>query len=186
MPFVEYLVESFVLGLADGPTEVHKVTLAAQLLKGYQPAPDLFPSEHLLRRRAEAEAKVADRLAGDPARADGAPSSGEQERVPVRAGAGSDRGHRLDLGVGLGTAAVVLHDQRPRGGRLEARQRPEPLDVGQVAAERVGVDVRAIRRATAARPAYRGLPLVRRRDPRSRGTTRGRHADRRPSRSPSR
>ena len=29
MPFVEYLVESFVLGLADGPTEVHKVALRA-------------------------------------------------------------------------------------------------------------------------------------------------------------
>ena len=39
----EYLVESFVLGLADGPTEVHKVTLARQLLKGYKPAPDLLP-----------------------------------------------------------------------------------------------------------------------------------------------
>ena len=67
MPFVEYLVESFVLGLADGPTEVHKVTLARQLLKRYKPAPDLFPSEHLLRLRAEAEAKVADRLRGHPA-----------------------------------------------------------------------------------------------------------------------
>ena len=33
MPFVQYLVESFVLGLADGPTEVHKVTLARLLLK---------------------------------------------------------------------------------------------------------------------------------------------------------
>ena len=66
MPFVEYLVESFVLGLADGPTEVHKVALARQLLKRYEPAPDLFPSEHLLRRRAEAEAKVADRLRGIP------------------------------------------------------------------------------------------------------------------------
>jgi acyl-CoA dehydrogenase len=66
MPFVQSLVESFVLGLADGPTEVHKVTLARQLLKSYEPAPDLFPSEHLLRRRAEAEAKFADRLAGIP------------------------------------------------------------------------------------------------------------------------
>ena len=28
MPFVEYLIESFHMGLADGPTEVHKVTLA--------------------------------------------------------------------------------------------------------------------------------------------------------------
>jgi alkylation response protein AidB-like acyl-CoA dehydrogenase len=66
MPFVEHLTESFVLGLADGPTEVHKVTLAKQLLKGVQPAPDLFPSEHLLRRRAEAERKVAERLRGIP------------------------------------------------------------------------------------------------------------------------
>jgi acyl-CoA dehydrogenase len=66
MPFVQYLVESFVLGLADGPTEVHKVTLARQLLKDYKPAPDLFPSEHLLRLREAAEAKVADRLKGIP------------------------------------------------------------------------------------------------------------------------
>jgi acyl-CoA dehydrogenase len=66
MPFVEYLVESFVLGLADGPTEVHKVALARQVLKGYQPAADLFPSEHLLGLKAEAEAKVADRLRGIP------------------------------------------------------------------------------------------------------------------------
>jgi acyl-CoA dehydrogenase len=66
MPFVQYLVESFVLGLADGPTEVHKVTLARQVLKGYKPSPDLFPSEHLLRLKAEAEAKVADKLEGIP------------------------------------------------------------------------------------------------------------------------
>jgi alkylation response protein AidB-like acyl-CoA dehydrogenase len=66
MPFVQYLVESFVLGLADGPTEVHKVTLAREVLKGYEPSPDLFPSEHLLRLKAEAEAKVAERLRGVP------------------------------------------------------------------------------------------------------------------------
>ena len=66
MPFVQYLVESFVLGLADGPTEVHKVTLARQVLKGYAPAPDLFPSEHLLRLKAAAEAKLADELEGVP------------------------------------------------------------------------------------------------------------------------
>jgi alkylation response protein AidB-like acyl-CoA dehydrogenase len=66
MPFVQYLVESFVLGLADGPTEVHKVTLARLLLKEYAPAPDLFPSEHFLRLKAAAEAKVADRLRGIP------------------------------------------------------------------------------------------------------------------------
>jgi hypothetical protein len=66
MPFVRDLVESFVLGLADGPTEVHKVTLARQVLKGYQPAPDMFPSEHLPRLRTAAEAKFADRLSRVP------------------------------------------------------------------------------------------------------------------------
>jgi alkylation response protein AidB-like acyl-CoA dehydrogenase len=66
MPFVQHLVESFVLGLADGPTEVHKVTLARQVLKDHSPAPDMFPSEHLLRLREAAEAKVADRLKGIP------------------------------------------------------------------------------------------------------------------------
>ncbi|MBL7494249.1 acyl-CoA dehydrogenase family protein [Frankia sp. AgB1.9] len=66
MPFVHYLVESFVLGLADGPTEVHKVTLARQILKDYQPAEGLFPSSHLVKLRAAAEAKYADRLAGIP------------------------------------------------------------------------------------------------------------------------
>ena len=66
MPFVQHMVESFVLGLADGPTEVHKVTLARLLLKDHKPAPDIFPSEHLLRLREAAEAKFADKLAGIP------------------------------------------------------------------------------------------------------------------------
>jgi acyl-CoA dehydrogenase len=66
MPFVQHLVESFVLGLADGPTEVHKVTLARLLLKDRTPSPDMFPSEHLLRLREAAEAKFADKLAGVP------------------------------------------------------------------------------------------------------------------------
>jgi acyl-CoA dehydrogenase len=61
---VQYLTESFVLGLADGPTEVHKVTLARLLLKNVEPAPDMFPSEHILRLRQAAEEKFADRLAG--------------------------------------------------------------------------------------------------------------------------
>ena len=43
MPFVQYLVESFVLGLADGPTEVHKVTLARLLLKDQQAGPRHVP-----------------------------------------------------------------------------------------------------------------------------------------------
>src|SRR4029450_2318112 len=36
-----------VMGIADGPTEVHKVTIARQVLKEYQPSEGLFPSAHL-------------------------------------------------------------------------------------------------------------------------------------------
>jgi acyl-CoA dehydrogenase len=64
MPFVKTMVESFVMGLADGPTEVHKVTLARELLRNVTPAPTPFPSEHVPAKRAAAEAKYADVLAG--------------------------------------------------------------------------------------------------------------------------
>jgi len=66
MPFIHYLTESFVMGLADGPTEVHKVTLARQVLKNYKPSDDHFPTTHLPKLRAAAEAKFADQLAGIP------------------------------------------------------------------------------------------------------------------------
>jgi acyl-CoA dehydrogenase len=59
MPFVRALVESFVLGLADGPTEVHKVTLAKQVLRDVVPAPGLFPTGHLLQLREQALSKFA-------------------------------------------------------------------------------------------------------------------------------
>jgi acyl-CoA dehydrogenase len=53
------VLESFHMGLADGATEVHKTTLARQLLKGYKGTEDLFPTGHLPKLRAEAEAKFA-------------------------------------------------------------------------------------------------------------------------------
>ena len=68
MPFVQYLVESFVLGLADGPTEVHKVTLARLLLKDVQAgARRCFPSEHLLRLRRGRRGEVRRQARGHPA-----------------------------------------------------------------------------------------------------------------------
>jgi acyl-CoA dehydrogenase len=51
-----------VLGLADGPTEVHKVTVARQVLRDYQPSDDLWPTQHLPKRRAAARAKFAEYL----------------------------------------------------------------------------------------------------------------------------
>jgi len=47
MPFLDQLLASHVMGLADGPTEVHQVTLAKELLAGVKPAEGLFPSQHL-------------------------------------------------------------------------------------------------------------------------------------------
>ncbi len=60
LPLTGMVMASLALGLADGPTEVHKITVARRILKGYQPSEGLFPSEHLPARRAAAEAKFAD------------------------------------------------------------------------------------------------------------------------------
>jgi acyl-CoA dehydrogenase len=42
------------MGLADGPTEVHKITLAKQVLRDHRPTNDLFPSYSLLNARDRA------------------------------------------------------------------------------------------------------------------------------------
>ena len=54
MPFVGMVTSALTLGVADGPTEVHKVTLARQVLHDVQPAPGVFPSYHLPEQRARA------------------------------------------------------------------------------------------------------------------------------------
>jgi acyl-CoA dehydrogenase len=46
MPFVGMIVRSYQMGLADGPTEVHKVTVARQLLREYKACAELFPAYH--------------------------------------------------------------------------------------------------------------------------------------------
>lgn len=62
MPFVRSVINSFFLGLADGPTEVHKVTVARQVLAEYKATPDLFPAYHLPRQRARAVALYGEAL----------------------------------------------------------------------------------------------------------------------------
>ena len=63
MPFSRYLLESFHMGLADGPTEVHKVTVARQVLSEYRPNEDLFPSRHIPKLRDAARSRYAEQLA---------------------------------------------------------------------------------------------------------------------------
>ena len=54
MPFARQVIDSYFLGLADGPTEVHKITLAKQILRGYEGTADLFPTRHRLKEREKA------------------------------------------------------------------------------------------------------------------------------------
>jgi acyl-CoA dehydrogenase len=62
MPFAGLVLAAASLGLADGPTEVHKVTVARQLLREYKATDDLWPTEHLPKRLAAAKAKYAEYL----------------------------------------------------------------------------------------------------------------------------
>jgi acyl-CoA dehydrogenase len=62
MPFNQMILGASVLGLADGPTEVHKMTVARQVLRDYKPSDDLWPSQHLPKRMAAARAKFAEHL----------------------------------------------------------------------------------------------------------------------------
>jgi acyl-CoA dehydrogenase len=62
MPFTGMMTGAAVMGLADGPTEVHKVTVARQILRNYKPSDDLWPTEHLPKRIAAAKEKYAELL----------------------------------------------------------------------------------------------------------------------------
>jgi acyl-CoA dehydrogenase len=46
----------------DGPDEVHRASVARQILRGYEPPADGIPSEHVPSRRAAAQEKFADLL----------------------------------------------------------------------------------------------------------------------------
>ncbi|NWL80984.1 acyl-CoA dehydrogenase [Pseudomonas taiwanensis] len=47
------------MGLADGPTEVHQITVARELLRNYKAAEGLFPSEHLPPKIAAARVRYS-------------------------------------------------------------------------------------------------------------------------------
>ena len=54
LPLSSMLLGSYVMGIADGPTEVHKVTVARQVLREYEGTDQLFPDYTLPNRRRAA------------------------------------------------------------------------------------------------------------------------------------
>ncbi len=62
MPFFGMVLAAGVLGLADGPTEVHKVTVARQVLRNYRASDDIWPTQHLPKLKAAAREKYAEYL----------------------------------------------------------------------------------------------------------------------------
>jgi acyl-CoA dehydrogenase len=53
------------MAIADGVDEVHKVTVARNVLKGYQPHPGMWPTEYIPAKREEARRKYARIIADD-------------------------------------------------------------------------------------------------------------------------
>ena len=61
MPFAGQVIGAFVMGNADGPSEVHKVTVARQHLRAYQAVEDpIFPEYSIPSLRASALERYAD------------------------------------------------------------------------------------------------------------------------------
>ena len=54
MPFAHMLFMTAMLGLADGPTEVHRTSVARRVLRTAQPHEGFFPPDHLPTRRTRA------------------------------------------------------------------------------------------------------------------------------------
>ncbi|MEV6336684.1 acyl-CoA dehydrogenase family protein [Nocardia vinacea] len=62
MPFFRMIHGAGVMGLADGPTEVHKTTVAKQVLRDYQPTEGMWPTEWIPGKQEAARAKFAEYL----------------------------------------------------------------------------------------------------------------------------
>ena len=59
LPFARMWQGAPSMGIADGPSEVHKVTVAQQVLKDYEPHDGLWPRLHIPTRQEEAKRKLA-------------------------------------------------------------------------------------------------------------------------------
>ena len=62
MPLAQMWQAATTMGLVDGPTEVHRVTVARQLLKAARPAEGRRPSAWIPGKQEQARAKFAEFL----------------------------------------------------------------------------------------------------------------------------
>jgi acyl-CoA dehydrogenase len=62
MPFGRMWALAPMMGIMDGPTEVHKVTVARRVLKGFKPSEGIWPSEFLPHKIEEARKKFGEIL----------------------------------------------------------------------------------------------------------------------------
>lgn len=62
VPLMRMIHGAAVMGLADGPTEVHKTTVARQVLRDHSPAAGIWPTEWIPAKREAAQAKYAEFL----------------------------------------------------------------------------------------------------------------------------
>ncbi|TAK69935.1 MAG: acyl-CoA dehydrogenase [Actinomycetota bacterium] len=58
VPFMGFMLWGIHMALADGPTEVHKVTIARQLLRDYQGIDEMWPTEYIPHRREKANQEL--------------------------------------------------------------------------------------------------------------------------------
>jgi acyl-CoA dehydrogenase len=59
MPFAQMLLWSEAMALADGPSEVHKITISRQVLRDHEAATGMWPTAHLPGRREDAQRRLA-------------------------------------------------------------------------------------------------------------------------------
>jgi acyl-CoA dehydrogenase len=62
MPFVSMLINGLHVGLADGPSEIHTLGVAKQLLTQYKPTDGVFPTQHIPTLTEQARKKYASTL----------------------------------------------------------------------------------------------------------------------------
>jgi acyl-CoA dehydrogenase len=62
MPFFQMIHGAAVLGLADGPSEVHKITVARQVLRDYKATDGMWPTEWIPGKIDDAKARYAQYL----------------------------------------------------------------------------------------------------------------------------